>query len=237
MGKKTILVPVTLLAIAGITGCSTKEEARDSVNNMTENVGYYTNHKEEKGNAILLDEQAPVPHMMNDYNGYYEGREKERLEHDGNPTVPISDRDQGWFRQDGDYNRDDKNYHNHLVTTRPARASYYTAYEGRLAEKLSQAAEKDDNVKAARSVINGNKAMIAVLITDFDKSQETKQRLEKQLKPLAGDKKVYILTDSGVYYYVQSLDNGLRDGGGSKIDQMKADNMLKDLSNHLEHSE
>ncbi len=228
---------MTILMVAGITGCSTKDQARNSVNNMTENVGYYTNHKEEKGNAILLDEQAPVPHIMNDYNNYYDNREKERLEHDGNPTVPIADRDYGWFAQDADYNRDDKNYHNHLVTTRPARPSYYTAYEGRLAEKLSEAAEKDANVKAARAVINGDKAMIAVLISDFNKSKETKQRLEKQLTPLANNKKVFVLTDSGVYYYLQSLDNGLRDGGGSNIDQMKADNMLQDISNHLNHSE
>ncbi len=234
--KMAFILPAAVM-ILSMSACSA-HEAKTDMRNMANQVGYYSTETSNGGNAILLDNQAaPIPHMMNDYRDNAIKRKEIVNNHGGNPTIPISDRDRGPFLQDGDYSRADYNYHNHIEMTRAARSSYYTSYEGQLAEKLAAKASKQEGVKDARVLIYNDQAVISLLINNYNDADEIKKSVQKAVSPLVENKKVYVLTDSGVYHRVLSLDNTLRDGGPRDRIKMDASDLFKNLHTHMNHME
>ncbi|MED1204769.1 YhcN/YlaJ family sporulation lipoprotein [Heyndrickxia acidicola] len=120
----------------------------------------------------------------------------------------------------------DINYHGHLNDVNSAaRSSYYNAYEGRLAEDVTRAAGSVPNIRSARTIVNRNHIIVALILKNQNQRQETKSEAKAAAAPYTKGRKLILFTDDGTYYRIRSLDNDLRNGGP----HIMADKDIKDI--------
>ncbi len=106
---------------------------------------------------------------------------------------------------------DDLNSHGHLNSINvPAKTSYYTTYEGKLAEQLSNMAKAVPNVSDARAVVYKDKIIVAIIPTANSKQVES--AVEKKLASYAKGRTIDCVSNRGTYYQTLTIDNNLRDG-------------------------
>ncbi|WP_100331703.1 YhcN/YlaJ family sporulation lipoprotein [Bacillus xiapuensis] len=133
-----------------------------------------------------------------------------------NPTVPLAEEDRSLLERDNEHPRSrDINYHgNRGLRENTTKSSYYTNYDGKLAEQLSAAAKNVSGVKDARAFINGKDVLVAVHLQNEGKEERTvKKRVQKAIAPHANGYTLRVTTDHASYSRLRNLDNDLRDGG------------------------
>ncbi|PLT30873.1 YhcN/YlaJ family sporulation lipoprotein [Peribacillus deserti] len=142
--------------------------------------------------------------------------------------------DNAVYQGDG-HSRRDQNYHEHLGRNNKqgggmdVRSSYYTAYEGKLTERLERAAIQNHNVSTARAAVYQDRVIVAVILFKNSNKDKTSKELEKSLQYSAEGKAVTVVTDPGTYNRIDTLDNELRDGGPRSM----VDSDLKDLFRNI----
>jgi spore cortex protein len=245
LNKKLFMVPLTAVMTMGLAACNTgEEEAQNRYTDSYEPLGFYSN--EGHGGDERDDRDGPLTEMYDHSPIGREGQDirqkkREYLQvKDGNgnprnPSAPLANYDKSFLEQDGRASHGDANYHGHLDdNTRKANRSYYTAYEGDLAEKIGEVTGKVDNVSDVRAVAYGTDVLIAVELQDHskDKEEETKARIKKAVKPYLNGRSVKVVTDEGTFSRVRNIDNDLRDGGPFEGINLDIDNMFKALKNN-----
>jgi spore cortex protein len=149
-----------------------------------------------------------------------------------NPSSPLADYDKNFYQRDNRFSRSDANYHGHLDdNTKEARRSYYTAYEGELAEKIGDETAAVRNVEDVRSVVYGSDVLIAVDLSDYSREEQTKQDIQQAVSPYLRGRSCTVVTDEGTFSRIRNIDNDLRDGGPRE--QIDLD--MKDMFHSLRH--
>ena len=247
MSKKLVLLPITAALTFGLVGCNQNEATDRNQSNISQPFGYYSNENHNNGgNAKIYNENdGPLVEIM-DHSFGEEGQrsrndqkkllmQKDEAGNPGNPTVPRANYDKNFFERDNRYSRADANYHGHLDDqTRKARSSYYTAYEGDLAEKIGDVTAKVPNVEDVRSVVYGSNVLVAVDLTNYDRDIETKAEIAKAVQPYLRGRSVQVVTDEGTFSRIRNIDNDLRDGGPRESIDTDIKGMFKTLKSRIQ---
>jgi spore cortex protein len=245
LNKKLFMVPLTAVMTLGLTACNTgEEEAQNKYTDSYEPLGFYSN--EGHGGDEKDDRDGPLTEMYDHSAVGREGKDirqkkreylqvKDENGNPRNPSAPLADYDKGFFEQDARASHGDANYHGHLDdNTRKANRSYYTAYEGDLAEKIGDVTGKVDNVSDVRAVAYGSDVLIAVELQNHSKKAEeaTKTDIKKAVKPYLNGRSVSVVVDEGTFSRVRNIDNDLRDGGPFEAINLDIHNMIKSMKNN-----
>ncbi|MGG0716341.1 YhcN/YlaJ family sporulation lipoprotein [Robertmurraya massiliosenegalensis] len=228
MKYKYFAWPATVAIALGLGACGNNDEAVDGQDRQPLAVGYHSNehHEEDGGNANLVNEDndGPVTEIL-DHTIAGEGGNR-RLLRINNEAAP-----------DGEYNttlfsRSDQNYHAHLNTNNSgARSPYYTAYNGRLAQRVAYTATTVVNVADARAVVQEDQIMVGAVLEDPQRSDETKAAIREAVEPHADGKKVTVTTNDSMYSRIRTIDNELRDGGPRDVINDDIDHIFRTISN------
>jgi len=110
----------------------------------------------------------------------------------------------------------DRNYHGHIndVTSGNDRAKssgFYNNYNGDLADKIVQRAEKVNNVDDAHAVIMGEDIVIAIDTNDKN-DRNVNNQVRNAVESLTKGKDVRVVSDEATYSRVRDLDNNIRNG-------------------------
>ncbi len=243
LNKRLFMVPVTVMTL-GLTACNTtgNDNAQNDYTDSYEPLGYYSN--EGHGGDKRDHRDGPLMEMY-DHSIGREGQDirqkkreylqvKDKYGNPPNPSSPLANSDRSFFAQDARGSHGDANYHGHLDdNTRPAKRSYYTAYEGDLAEKIGDVTGKVKNVNDVRAVAYGTNVLIAIEVNDQSKVKETKNRVEKAVQPYLHGRSVSVVTDEGTFSRVRNIDNDLRDGGPREGINMDIHDMFKSIKHRL----
>ncbi|HLO11904.1 MAG TPA: YhcN/YlaJ family sporulation lipoprotein [Pseudoneobacillus sp.] len=245
MNKKYLVLPLTAGLAFSLTGCGSNDEAgvQNRNKNTAQPMGYYSNENH-KGNATIVnDNDGPVTEMMdhslgnerNTNDNGTQGRDKNG--NPVNPTRPLAKTDRNFFQHDNRFSNGDANYHGHLNdNTKKARSSYYTAYEGDLAEKIGAVTGSVPNVEDVRSVTYGSNVLIAVDLTDYSKEESTKNDIKEAVQPYLRGRSVTVVTDEGTFSRLRHIDNDLRNGGPRDRIDTDLKNMFQNFKNRLSNN-
>lgn len=236
MNKKLLLIPLSATAIF-LGGCNGAENATQGQNGDSyEPMGFYSN--EGHGNDRNDNRDGPLTEMYDHSIGQEgqairEGKRrylqvKDENGNPQNPSKPLAQNDRNFFLNDARASHGDANYHGHLDdNTREARRSYYTAYEGDLAEKIGDVTASVENVNDVRSVAYGTDVLIAVDLDDDSKFEQTKRDIERAVKPYLKGRTVTVASDEGTFSRTRNIDNDLRDGGPRESIKMDIHDLLR----------
>ncbi|WP_214481444.1 YhcN/YlaJ family sporulation lipoprotein [Bacillus sp. SM2101] len=218
MRKSVFSISGSLLLVGVLAACNTtaKEEALE-YNERTRPIGYYSNeninhnrYNQNTGNAYMMnDNDGAITEFMdrNVTNNKRNIAYKKSTNYNNAPMrFPATVNREPLADQSG------YNYHGHLNNlTTPARSSYYTNYEGRLAEDISRKAETIPNVRAARTLVRGNDVIVACDTTG--NQREVINDVQRSIGTLANGKNVKVVTDTGTLSLIRQIDNDIRNGG------------------------
>lgn len=247
MNKKLISLPITAVFALSISGCSQDEATNGNNSSVSQPFGYYSNENHGSGgNARIFNENdGPLVEIL-DHSFGEEGQksredrrkllmQKDESGNPANPTVPRAENDKSFMERDNRYSHSDANYHGHLDDqTRKAKSSYYTAYEGDLAEKIGDVTAKVPNVEDVRSVVYGSNVLVAVDLTNYDEEVETKVDVARAVKPYLRGRSVTVVTDEGTFSRIRNIDNDLRDGGPRETIDADITNMFRGLKSRIQ---
>jgi spore cortex protein len=228
--KKIFVAPISALLISGLAACAHDKNASNEQNvNRFQPVGYYTNDQS------IVDHDGPFTELMNYTTGNVDYvKNNNRFLPSGYPDdygphlkSPMTQYDTRYTTVNDRHLRD-INYHGHLNNRNSkARSSYYTAYEGQLAEDISNTAASVSNVYDARTIIDGKRVLVSVVVKNDKKADDTKRSVEQAVLPYLSGRKYVVTTDMGTYYRVRQLDNDLRDGGPKDMIRLDTDKMFE----------
>ncbi|WP_044023009.1 YhcN/YlaJ family sporulation lipoprotein [Bacillus sp. SG-1] len=236
MHKRLLLIPISAMFLGACNGADHAAEGQND--NPYEPMGFYSN--EGHGNDRNDDRDGPLTEWY-DHSIGQEGqaiREGKRRylqvkDEDGNPqnpSKPLAENDRNFFLRDERASHGDANYHGHLDdNTRKARRSYYTAYEGELAEKIGDVTASVENVNDVRSVTYGTDVLIAVDLEDDSRFQQTQRDIERAVQPYLKGRTVTVAADEGTFSRIRNIDNDLRDGGPREAIQMDIHDIIRSI--------
>jgi spore cortex protein len=224
--RKTLGITVSSAVVLLITACSQNESIpKKNKENSFQSVGYTNGGKgiDHDGPMMeLLDySTGSADHIYDNnfllpsghpdaYGKYTSSPEKEYTNTNQNPYIR------------------DINYHGHLNDeSSAARSSYYNAYEGRLADDVTRAADSVPNIRDARTIVDRNNIIVSLVLKNQDQREKTKREAEAAAAPYAKGRNLVVFTDIGTYYRVRSLDNDLRNGGPHDAVDLDTKDILK----------
>ncbi|USK73598.1 YhcN/YlaJ family sporulation lipoprotein [Peribacillus frigoritolerans] len=173
------------------------------------------------------NDTAENENITND-TGYHEKDELVR-------NINYENMVQGLYNKDDAYSKSDRNYHGHESKPLKAKSSYYNSYEGSLADRVNDVANKVEPVSDARTIIMQDEMLVALLLDDYSQAKDVKQRIKKEIGPLTNGRTLYVTTDEGVYFRTMTLDNNLRDGDTREMIILDANDMFDNLNIHENH--
>ena len=199
-------MPILLVSLVGCTKAD--QTAKNGRTNEPLSVGYYSNenHENNGGNAILLDgadNDGPITEMMDHSLGAERNSNQRFLRvrnqnnnqvNDGNPNVSGYEGNLNTRESIMDGNR--QNY-----------------YNGNMNDKVTQLVGKIENVKEAKTVIQGNNVIVGVRLNDKRREGETIKNIKQAAQAQLSGKKLYLITNDRQFNQLKSIDNDLRNGG------------------------
>lgn len=221
---------LSTIFIIGLTGCGNDGETalQDKQTKNTTPVGYYSNeeHESKGGNAILLDgsdNDGPATEIMDHTWGVERETNKRYLrvnnknDNQGNNRTIADTQQDNLNAGTSHLGQTDMNYHGHMNRANlPTRQSYYNGYEGNFSEQITQTTEKVENVKEAHTFVDDKKVIIAVLLDDKVRANETKRKIQQAVQPLMNGREFEISTNESQFNRLEVIDHNLRNGGSEE---------------------
>lgn len=221
--QKTLKAFAVLSLTASLAACGiVSESGYGGTNNQYEPQGYFSNAKHGDDND---HREGPLTEWYDHSVGEEQKvireekarylQNKDKNGHPQNPSKPLVKEDRNFFERDNKhpYSRD-ANYHGHQnVQNVQAKNSYYTNYNGKLAEKLVRKAEAVDGVLDAQTFIGEKEIIVGVQISKNSDAKAVKSEVKRTVARYAKGAKVKVSDDTGTFNYIRVLDNDLRDGG------------------------
>ncbi|WP_078545379.1 YhcN/YlaJ family sporulation lipoprotein [Litchfieldia alkalitelluris] len=111
------------------------------------------------------------------------------------------------------HDRADLNYHGHVDdnTDQARNSAYYTNYNGDLADRIVERAERVKNVDDAHAVVMGDDVVVAIDTNDNNDKNVTNE-VEDSIKSLTKNKDVRVITDEATFTRVRDINNDMRTG-------------------------
>ncbi|MGX1900000.1 spore cortex protein [Thermolongibacillus altinsuensis] len=227
--RKKIVALGAVVALSGLVACN--NQAFDTrYNNQTRPIGYYSNENN------LTDQYQYGRYGTNRLNGNV----RAVRDNDG-PITEMFDR--GTTNRyatnrvpsvDRNFSRADRNYHGHLNTMDGrTRSSYYNNYDGALAEKISKRAIRVQNVKDARTLVSGDRVLVAVSTNGKDDTR-VEQFVKRAIAPYTKGKSVRVVANPSMYNRIRTIDNDIRDGGPMDRIQDDIRSIFNDMGDRIE---
>ncbi|MDP4086977.1 MAG: YhcN/YlaJ family sporulation lipoprotein [Bacillota bacterium] len=225
MNRKGWIFPILVVMGFSLVGCSgnNRSGVNERYTDYTRPIGYYSNENHPKQTPeIFNDNDGPVTEFM-DHTMGAEGKiahnQRNRMlqtrDENGNPlnpTVPLANEDQSFFKHDNRYSMSDANYNGHLHQNEGG-FSADPATLGKLSDRIRSKAASVKNVRDVRSVVYGSSVLISVNLIDNSQAKNTKKEIKAAVKPYANGKSVTVITDEGTLSRNRTIKNDLREGG------------------------
>jgi spore cortex protein len=224
LNKKRWMIPLSVLMLAGVSGCANDKDTSTANNSNNNPLGYYSNENHRAtNNGFLRDNDGGITEMM-DHNLGDEGRldnenrrkmlqEKDENGHPKNPTTPLAKTDRNWFQRDNRFSTSDVNYHGHLnkdIGNTNQGSVTDPGTQERITDQIRHRVRDIDNVRSIRSVSYGNIVRVSVKLYDQDKAAETKRAIKNAVRPLANGRSVKVITDEGALGRDRNINNEVR---------------------------
>ncbi len=234
----------------GLAACNNQTETgmeEQRYDNRTQPIGYYSTEREEQGNARMLDNgEGPLTEVMDGDDDRHGTTRRMRTtnvndgRYDG-PTgtygygQPYSQQTEGIDKSNARLGENDRNYHGHLNSTRSlAKTSYYEGYPGDLTEKVASRVEGMEGVKNCRTVVDGNRMLVAVNPSNTGMSEEELEKsVAQQIQPLTDKYDVQVEVDNGMYNSVRNIDNDLRHGGEKGLMRTNVNSLFESIDENV----
>lgn len=221
--EKALKAFAILSLSAGLAACGIESESGyGDGNNRYEPQGYFSN-------AGHGDQNDRHDGPMTEWYDHSVGEEQKVIRkdkarylqneddngHPQNPSKPLAKEDRSFFERDNEQPySSDANYHGHQsIQNVQKKNSYYTNYDGKLAEQLTRKAEGVEGVLAAQTFIGDKEIMVALQISKNSDEKAVKRAVKQTVTRDAKGADVNVSSDIGTFNYIRVLDNDLRDGG------------------------
>lgn len=224
MLREKWIIPSIALLVFGLAGCSgNKSGANEQYRNNARPIGYYSNENHPNQTSTLLnDNDGPITEFL-DHGLGSEGKmirdPKNRIiqtrDENGNPpnpTVPLVNQDQNFYRHDNRFSTSDANYSGYLHE-KSGVFSQDPATLGKLSDQIRRKVEQVKNVRDVRSIVYGSSILISVHLNDKSQVDNTKKEIKNAVKPYTNGRAVTIITDEGTISRNRTIKDDLREGG------------------------
>ncbi|WP_110927071.1 YhcN/YlaJ family sporulation lipoprotein [Bacillus massiliglaciei] len=154
----------------------------------------------------------------------------------GSPVPSLMEERDGELRRE--YSRSDRNYHGHESKPLTAKSSYFTAYDGQLADSIMRKVNSLNGVADSRTLITDDAVLITVLLKEYgqpERAKEVREQARRRISGLTEGRDLYVTVDQGVYNRVMVLDNNLRDGGPTDLVLRDTADLFDSLDIHKNH--
>ena len=219
MQKNKLVAPILLTLSFGLTGCGVNDDQTADQNrlNSARPIGYYSNeqHEVNKDNRYTTDNDGPITEIMDHTYGDEDNRKDVDVQN-------VNNRNDVKIRNVNNRN-DTREKAN--INDRDERVSYDTE----LAEKVSNAASKIDNVKNARSIVYGDNVLVALEVENAKNVEQTKAKVEDKLNDSLNGRDISVVTDKGIFTSIEGINRSIRNGQP----QQTITNNIDNIFNHL----
>ncbi|MED4530849.1 YhcN/YlaJ family sporulation lipoprotein [Metabacillus fastidiosus] len=259
MRKTASALAVIAVMTTGLVACNNADNNEGAIdtrnNNVTRQVGYYTNDNNDVTRGYDRDgNEGPVTDMFDgdrdNNNRRVNNTRNVRMD---NPMVPLGARDNNITR-DVNYSRNDVNYHGHLnnrdvgtmygntgtngtgnnnMNTAANNQGYYNRADKDLADKVANHVEKMANVDDARVLVTDDNIVVAVDTNDKNNKNVEKQ-VAKSVDKMANGRNVRVVTDEAMYTRIRNVDNDIRNNVNRTDIGDTIGDIMRDLGNAIQ---
>lgn len=221
MHKNKLVAPVLLTLTFGLTGCGVNEDQTADQNrlNNARPIGYYSNeqHEVNNGNRYTTDNDGPITEIMDHTYGDEDNRNGVDVQNVNNKK-DINVRNVN----NRNANRDNANIDD--------RDDDNVSYDTELAEKTSNAAAKIDNVKNARSIVYGDKVLVALEVENTKNIDKTKAKVKDKLNDSLNGRDISVVTDRGIFTSIEDINRSIKNGQPQQTIGKNIENIFNDLN-------
>ncbi|MCF2646691.1 YhcN/YlaJ family sporulation lipoprotein [Niallia sp. Sow4_A1] len=208
MNKNKLVAPVLLTVTFGLAGCGVNDDQTADQNrlNNARPIGYYSNeqHDVNNNNSFTTDNDGPITEMMDHTFGDEDNKNGVGVQNVNNKNTTRE-------------NRNNDNQDNRV------------SYDTELAEKVSNAAAKMDNVKNARSIVYGENVLVALEVDDTKIVDQTKAKVKDKLNDSLNGKDISVVTDRGIFTSIEDINRSIKNGQP----QQTINNNIENIFNRL----
>jgi len=218
--KTKLVAPILLTLSFGLTGCGVNEDQTADQNriNSARPIGYYSNeqHEVNNDNRYTTDNDGPITEIMDHTYGDEDNRNDVDVQN-------VNNRNDIKIRNVNNRNatRDKAK-----IDDRDERVSYDTE----LAEKVSNAAAKIENVKNARSIVYGDNVLVALEVTNTKNVEKTKAKVKDKLNDALNGRDISVVTDKGIFISIEEINRSIRNGQPQQTITNNIENIFNDLN-------
>lgn len=221
MHKNKLVAPVLLTLTFGLTGCGVNEDQTADQNrlNNARPIGYYSNeqHEVNNGNRYTTDNDGPITEIMDHTYGDEDNRNGVDVQNVNNKkdinVRNVNNRNANRDNANIDDRDDDK-----------------VSYDTELAEKTSNAAAKIDNVKNARSIVYGDKVLVALEVENTKNIDKTKAKVKDKLNDSLNGRDISVVTDRGIFTSIEDINRSIKNGQPQQTIGKNIENIFNDLN-------
>ncbi|MCM3360733.1 YhcN/YlaJ family sporulation lipoprotein [Niallia sp. MER TA 168] len=208
MNKNKLVAPVLLTVTFGLAGCGVNDDQTADQNrlNNARPIGYYSNeqHDVNNNNSFTTDNDGPITEMMDHTFGDEDNKNGVGVQNVNNKNTTRE-------------NRNNDNQDNRV------------SYDTELAEKVTNAAAKMDNVKNARSIVYGENVLVALEVDDTKIVDQTKAKVKDKLNDSLNGKDISVVTDRGIFTSIEDINRSIKNGQP----QQTINNNIENIFNRL----
>jgi spore cortex protein len=208
VNKNKLVAPVLLTVTFGLAGCGVNDDQTADQNrlNNARPIGYYSNeqHDVNNNNSFTTDNDGPITEMMDHTFGDEDNKNGVGVQNVNNKNTTRE-------------NRNNDNQDNRV------------SYDTELAEKVSNAAAKMDNVKNARSIVYGENVLVALEVDDTKIVDQTKAKVKDKLNDSLNGKDISVVTDRGIFTSIEDINRSIKNGQP----QQTINNNIENIFNRL----
>jgi len=208
VNKNKLVAPVLLTVTFGLAGCGVNDDQTADQNrlNNARPIGYYSNeqHDVNNNNSFTTDNDGPITEMMDHTFGDEDNKNGVGVQNVNNKNTTRE-------------NRNNDNQDNRV------------SYDTELAEKVSNAAAKMDNVKNARSIVYGENVLVALEVDDTKSVDQTKAKVKDKLNDSLNGKDISVVTDRGIFTSIEDINRSIKNGQP----QQTINNNIENIFNRL----
>ncbi|MFX3624542.1 MAG: YhcN/YlaJ family sporulation lipoprotein [Ectobacillus sp.] len=224
MNKKIKLITTSLLVVGALTACNTeskdtameRHKQKGAYDYGAENTSYYSYSGYPNAYGYVAKPRS-VTDRYTDLDMNRVSYRDNRTDDNGNVRYSRINKEIHRNRTDVGYNYyNDRNFHGHIDNPYPTRNvtlnGYYTNADGATAETITNRVERMKEVADARTIVYGNKVLVAVKARDMNNTRGLEDRVRRTAMPYAKGRNIHVTMEDGLFNRVRDMSTRLRNG-------------------------